>query len=57
MSEWFRKETYLKAYQFLVDLVRGRTFWPISQKGPLLPPMVENTWSACQEKKKRTIGN
>ena len=38
--EWFRKDNYLKAYQSFVSPVKGREFWPSSEKGPLLPSMV-----------------
>lgn len=39
--EWFKKATYLKAYQFVVNPVKGRLFWLASEKGPLLPQMVQ----------------
>lgn len=41
VSEWYKKETYLKAYQFPVNPVKGRSLWPISEDGPMLPPMVK----------------
>lgn len=41
IAHWFKKETYLKAYQFPVNPLRGRAFWATSEEGPLLPPIVK----------------
>lgn len=31
----------LKTYQFVINTVKGRKFWPVSKEGELLPPMVK----------------
>ncbi|XP_039131855.1 uncharacterized protein LOC120268592 [Dioscorea cayenensis subsp. rotundata] len=60
ITHWFRKETYEKAYQFAVNPVKGRDFWPVSDEGPLLPPFVKrmpdraNYNSTCPKRTKRT---
>lgn len=32
VTDWFKKETYLKAYSSTVNPVKGREFWPISDQ-------------------------
>ena len=41
LFSWFNKETYLKAYQHMMNLVKGKMFWPKSNEGPILPPLVK----------------
>lgn len=36
VSKWFKKEAYLKAYQFHINPVKGRLFLLRSEEGPLL---------------------
>ena len=53
MAEWFKKDTYLKAYQFLVNPIRGRQFRPISEEGPLEAPMVRRMLGGPVKRKSR----
>ena len=38
IAKWYRKETYLKAYNFFLELVRGIKLWPDSQNPTIQPP-------------------
>ncbi|XP_039129497.1 uncharacterized protein LOC120265617 isoform X2 [Dioscorea cayenensis subsp. rotundata] len=53
ISEWFKKETYLKAYQFNISAVKGRRFWPTSEEGPMLPPITKRMPGRPAKKRKR----
>lgn len=39
VSKWFKNKIYMKAYEFVVNLVKGREFWPSREEGSLLTPM------------------
>lgn len=54
VSKWFKKDTNLNVYQFVITLVKGRLFWPVSEKGPLLPLMVKRMPSRPTKKRKRS---
>lgn len=43
ISDWFKKDAYIKVYQYPVNPVKGRMFWPTSEEGPLLDGE-ENAW-------------
>lgn len=43
VAEWFKRGTYLKAYTYIVNLVKGREFLPISDEGPLQPVVVKKS--------------
>ncbi|XP_039133310.1 uncharacterized protein LOC120270379 [Dioscorea cayenensis subsp. rotundata] len=53
IAHWFKKETYLKAYQFPVNPLRGRAFWVTSEEGPLLPPIVKKMPGRPATKRRR----
>ena len=53
ISEWFKKETYLKAYQFNISLVKGISFWPTSVEGPMLPSMTKRMPGRPPKKRKK----
>ena len=53
ISEWFKKETYLKAYQFNISPVKGRSFWPTSVERLMLPPMTKRMLGRPPKKRKR----
>ncbi|XP_039118366.1 uncharacterized protein LOC120254310 [Dioscorea cayenensis subsp. rotundata] len=53
ISEYFRKEYYLKAYHNVVNPVKGREFWPLSEERTLLPPMVRRMPGRPAKKRKR----
>ena len=50
---WFRKEAYLKAYEFVVNPVKGRTNWPATEGGPLQPLLVKGMPSRPAKKRRR----
>lgn len=53
ISKQFLKDTYLKAYQPLVNPVREREFWPASVEGPLLPLIVKRMLGRHTKKRRR----
>lgn len=53
VSHWFRKDTYLKAYESLVNPVKGREFRPSSVDEPMLPPMVKRMPGRPIKKRRR----
>ncbi|XP_039144000.1 uncharacterized protein LOC120281164 [Dioscorea cayenensis subsp. rotundata] len=53
VSDWFKKETYLKAYQFPISPLGGRDFWPLSEAGPMLPPMAKRMPGRSAKKRRR----
>ncbi|XP_039118187.1 uncharacterized protein LOC120254107 [Dioscorea cayenensis subsp. rotundata] len=53
VSDWLKKDRYLKAYSFVLNPVRGRSFWPISVEGSLLPPMARRMPGRPVKKRKR----
>lgn len=55
LPKWFSKETYIRAYQYLVSPLRKRMFRPISDKGPFLPTIVKRMPANLQNKKERII--
>ena len=56
LSDWFKKDTYLRAYKFSVYPLRGMMFWPISVGGPLVPPLVKRmAGHPAKKKKERAI--
>lgn len=36
ISEWFRKDTFIRAFQLTINLVNSRRFWPTRPYGPKL---------------------
>lgn len=49
-----KKDTYLKAYAFVINLVKGRAFWPTSEERPLQPPLIKkNAQFTSQEKEEK----
>lgn len=53
VSDWFTEETYLNSYQFTVNPVRSRMFWPTSEQGPLLPPLHKRMPGRPPKKRRR----
>ena len=53
VSEWFKKDMYLRAYQFTINPVRGRRFWPISEEGQLMPPISKRMPGRPSKKRRR----
>lgn len=53
ISKWLKKETYCRAYQFTINLVKGRRFWAKSEEGPLLPPIAKRMPSKPSKRRKR----
>ncbi|XP_039113801.1 uncharacterized protein LOC120249377 [Dioscorea cayenensis subsp. rotundata] len=53
VAEWFKKETYVRAYSFTVNPVKGREFWPVSDEGPLQPPVVKKMPGRPVKKRRR----
>lgn len=41
VTDWFKRETYLKAYNSTVNPVKDQEFWQISDEGPMLPPVIK----------------
>ena len=52
-SEWFKKEIHLIAYQFAINLLKGKMYCPTSEEGPLLPPIVKRIPGTPVEERKR----
>lgn len=48
-----KKDTYLKAYAFVINLVKGRAFWPTSEERPLQPPLIKKMPSLPAKKRRR----
>lgn len=46
-----KKDTYLKAYAFVINLVKGRAFWPTSEERPLQPPLIKKKCPIYQPRK------
>ena len=40
VDEWYTKEKYLQAYQNSIKPLNGSDLWPVSNKAPLVPPIV-----------------
>ena len=55
ISEWFKKETYLRAYQFNISPVKGRSFWPTSKESPMLSPMIKRMPGRPAKKGKKEL--
>ncbi|XVF74327.1 hypothetical protein PTKIN_Ptkin13bG0101500 [Pterospermum kingtungense] len=53
LSEYFCKEMYKKAYMHMLNPVKGQMFWPKSNDGPLLPPLVKRMPGRPAKKRKR----
>lgn len=53
VSNWFKRETYLKSYKFNINPVRSRMFWPSSDEGPLLPSIPKRMPGRPQKKRRR----
>ncbi|XVF65088.1 hypothetical protein PTKIN_Ptkin09bG0218700 [Pterospermum kingtungense] len=53
LSEYFCKEMYKKAYMHMLNPVKGQMFWPKSNDGPLLPPLVKRMPDRPAKKKEK----
>ena len=51
--DWLKKDMHLRAYGFVVNRVRGRSFWPVSAENPLLSPIVRKMPGRLAHKRKR----
>lgn len=40
-SEWFKKETYMRAYQFTISSIKGMRFGVTSEESLSLPPVTK----------------
>lgn len=41
VSEWFKRETYIKAFNSSMNQVKTRKFWSISDAGSMLPLVIK----------------
>lgn len=58
VAHWFSKDTYSKAYQFVINPVKGRTFWPTNKEGPMLPSLVKRMpGRPAKKKEERAFGS
>lgn len=53
--EWYKKKTYLKAYEFSANPMKGRLVWPTSEDGPMLPSMVRRMPTRIAKKSRREL--
>ena len=53
LSTWFSKETYLRAYNCMLNLVKGQMFWPKSIDDPVQPPLVKRMPGRPAKKKRK----
>ncbi|XP_021730576.1 uncharacterized protein LOC110697516 [Chenopodium quinoa] len=55
VATWFRKETYLKAYDFLMEPLNGPHEWPSSNNHNILAPPFKKLKNRPTTKKKKQV--
>ena len=55
MPAWFRKEMYLKAYSYHIQLVEGMNQWPANGLSKPLPPKPRKMLGRPKKKSKREV--
>ncbi|XP_038705767.1 uncharacterized protein LOC120001481 isoform X2 [Tripterygium wilfordii] len=53
LALWYRKETYLRAYQVPIEPIRGENMWPRSEQDHLLPPKMRKMPGRPKKKRRR----
>ncbi|KAL2930291.1 Tyrosine-protein kinase JAK1 [Bienertia sinuspersici] len=56
VSNYFTKETYLKAYAFPLEPLNGPQEWPESSKTPIIPPPFKKLQNRPTTKRKPSLG-